>query len=116
MTSSSLARFAVLAWLALSAGGCATLTPATPPVLRGVTAGHGSWASGGCPPTKFDPPVQEATSPELANRLRARFPPGASSKALIEYLRGQGFRETMHCDNDRSILRMIFDQNGGSLF
>ena len=95
--------------------GCATLTPATPPLLRGVTAGHGSWASGGCPPTRFDPPLPEASSPELAERLRSQFPPGTPSQVLVEDLRGQGFVATSPCENDKSIHRMIFSQEGGSI-
>jgi hypothetical protein len=110
---------AIAACMAVLVGGCATLNPQTPPLLRGVTTGHGGWASGGCPPTanfeyNLERIGQEASSPELAKRLSDKFPAGTSSKALIAYLSSQGFASIAACQNDGSIFRMSFNQSGGS--
>ena len=115
-----LARTATVTALALSATACA-LNPPTPPMLRQVTTGYGGWASAGCPPTTawelaLAERGQEASSPELSERLRRRFPPGTEASALHAVLATQGFKPTGGCPGDPTISRMVFSQAGGGLF
>ena len=117
------------------------LSPKTPQLLKGVT-GRGGW-TGVCflaPETEVEllelyegkptprPVIQSsnpddrlratirklAHSPEIVQRLRARFPPGSSAAELEEFLRAETFQTFGRCDQDSSIGFAQFRQNGGS--
>lgn len=92
-----------------------SLEPATPPLLREVTA-VGGWMSEGCLKspngTLFRP---EALSPELMSRLQADFPPGSDAEQLRSAVLAQGFHMGKPCADDPSIVHATFRQTGGDL-
>ncbi|WP_143074706.1 hypothetical protein [Methylobacterium sp. ap11] len=92
------------------------LTPATPPILRGATAGSG-WAGGGCPrpASQTAAPGREALSPDLTARLSDTFPKGSDADAVRAALLAEGFRPTEPCRDDRRIERAGFEQRGGGV-
>lgn len=96
--------------------GC-TLSPETPPLLNGVTAGGGGWWNGGCPQSESAPAgMSEALSPELTARLKEAFPAGGSAINLENALRQQGFGKVTPCDEEPSVRTSIFRQTGGGFF
>jgi hypothetical protein len=109
-----------LALAAFLAGCEARLIPPTPPILSGASAG-GGWSLAGCPPANNTERSlmrggPEALSPQLDERLNARFPAGASGAGLESFLRSQGFVTLGFCANDSSIERMQFRQTGGGFY
>lgn len=107
-------------WLYLAAFGLG-LYPPTPPLLKGAS-GEGGWWSGGCPAFDADgrlrphaAPGREAISADLTRRLQHMAPGGSSASALEEALLKQGFRRLSPCEQDPSVHRAVFDQQGGGL-
>lgn len=95
--------------------GCSA-SPATPPLLEGVTS-QGGWWSNGCPEKEgAQPRTSEALSPELTARLRREFPSGTPAATLEMSLRRQGFGQIRECDGEPSVRTATFRERGGGLF
>lgn len=96
--------------------GCVEdVSPPTPPLLSGVTAG-GGWWEGGCPARNADEarlrdPAQEALSPELTARLQSQFPVGSDARQLERALRNQGFGPVEACANEPAVRSTQFRQS-----
>lgn len=110
-------RYAAVVVAGILLAGCDDgLEPATPPILRNVTAG-GGWWNGGCPSHyKALSGDHEALSPELTQRLAKGFPTGSEAVLLKEALRSQGFRMQERCATEPSIRLAEFRQTGGRFY
>ena len=79
---------------------CAECYPPAPPLVRDTTT-SGHWWTNGCPPpegfAKHYRSGDELVSPEIIQRLRARFPPGSDATALERYLQAEGFQISSPC-------------------
>lgn len=91
--------------------------PPTPALLKGASAGNGSWNSMGCPPKPGDEHwvARESHAPLVEERLARQFPPGTSAARLSAALAKMGFRPLGACDEDLSIDRAVFQQTGGGI-
>ena len=111
-----------IAWIALASTAAALtacaerLSPPTPPLLQGATASSGR--GGGCPPHPFEVSARlpDAHAVQVEARLARDFPAGTPEEALRAALMRQGFQPETSCDNDPTIHRARFHQDGGGLF
>jgi hypothetical protein len=86
--------------------------PPPPPLLAYATGASSGWF-GGCPPRNEQEAagragIGEALSPELNQKLAARFPPSSSADSLVRTLTEQGFELAESCQNDFTIRRAWF--------
>ena len=91
---------------------CNPLKPPIPPFLRDADENSGSWWSAGCPveDASFEHADDEASAPNVVQRLYRRFPPGTPASALVQFLSSQGLQLIGSCDNGPSVLRARFAQ------
>jgi hypothetical protein len=111
---------AAAAGLFLAACGGEPPSPATPPLLRDVSA-QGGWWNGGCPPrdaaeARLNATSPEALSPELTERLAQEFAVGSDAGRLERALRDQGFQVRAPCATVPAIRLAEFRQTGGGFY